>query len=118
MGDATQQRPSFWLIAQLREGLTRDQFRKAVNDLWDGLGRRALWSTMGLQEIRLRYRRSIIGPFWLTISMGVTVGALGLLYNVSVADRTHSVGRKRFFRMGSVCFRSTVAAPITNACRN
>jgi ABC-2 type transport system permease protein/lipopolysaccharide transport system permease protein len=35
---------------------------------------------MGFQEIRLRYRRSVIGPFWLTISMGVMVAALGILY--------------------------------------
>ena len=39
-----------------------------------------LWLLMGSQEIRQRYRRSRIGPFWLTISLGVTVAALGLLY--------------------------------------
>jgi ABC-2 type transport system permease protein/lipopolysaccharide transport system permease protein len=35
---------------------------------------------MGMQDIRQRYRRSKIGPFWLTISMGVTISALGVLY--------------------------------------
>ena len=28
----------------------------------------------------LRYRRSMIGPFWLTISMGIMVFSLGLIY--------------------------------------
>jgi ABC-2 type transport system permease protein/lipopolysaccharide transport system permease protein len=36
---------------------------------------------MGWQDIRQGYRGSILGPFWLTISMGVMVGALGLLYS-------------------------------------
>ena len=28
----------------------------------------------------LRYRRSLIGPFWLTLSMGIMVGTVGLIY--------------------------------------
>jgi len=28
----------------------------------------------------LRYRRSLIGPFWLTLSMGIMVGSMGLIY--------------------------------------
>ncbi|HET8725889.1 MAG TPA: ABC transporter permease [Alphaproteobacteria bacterium] len=35
---------------------------------------------LGWQDVGRRYRRSTIGPFWVTISMGVTVGSLGLLY--------------------------------------
>ena len=70
----------FLLTTQLKHGLTKRNFAKAVNDIRDGWARRALWSTMGLQDIRHRYRRSVIGPFWLTISMGVMVAALGLLY--------------------------------------
>ena len=35
---------------------------------------------LGWQDIRRRYRRSVLGPFWLTISMGVLVAVLGTLY--------------------------------------
>lgn len=70
----------FWLKSQLEQGLTRRNFALAIKDIHDGWARRALWSTMGMQDIRHRYRRSVIGPFWLTISMGVMVAALGLLY--------------------------------------
>lgn len=70
----------FWLISQLEQGLTRRNFVKAITDIHSGWNRRDLWTTIGLQDIRQRYRRSIIGPFWLTISMGVMVAALGLLY--------------------------------------
>jgi ABC-2 type transport system permease protein len=32
------------------------------------------------QEIRQRYRRSVLGPFWLTISTGVLLAGMGPLY--------------------------------------
>ncbi len=35
---------------------------------------------LGSQDIKLRYRRSSIGPFWITISMAVTVYSIGFLY--------------------------------------
>ena len=72
--------PQYWLFHQLKQGLTRQNLDKAINDLRSGLENDALWGTMGWQDIRNRYRRSKIGPFWLTISMGIMVGALGLLY--------------------------------------
>jgi len=37
--------------------------------------------TIGLHDIRQRYRRSVIGPFWITISTGIMIGALGFLYS-------------------------------------
>jgi lipopolysaccharide transport system permease protein len=40
---------------------------------------RLVWA-LSLLDIRLRYRGSILGPFWLTLSTGVMVGALGFLY--------------------------------------
>ena len=32
-------------------------------------------------DIRNRYRGSVLGPFWLTLSTAVMVGGLGLLYS-------------------------------------
>ena len=52
----------------------------AVADLVDGLGRWELWSTLGWHDIRQRYRRSVVGPFWLTLSMGMMIGGLAYLY--------------------------------------
>ena len=52
----------------------------ALFDLVRGARSRHLWGMLGWQDIRRRYRRSVLGPFWLTISMGVLVGALGTLY--------------------------------------
>jgi len=53
---------------------------KAVRDLREGLARWELWGTLGWNEISQRYRRSVIGPFWITISMGIMVAGLGVLY--------------------------------------
>jgi ABC-2 type transport system permease protein len=52
----------------------------AVADLRRGWGQRALWGHLGWQDIRQRYRRSVLGPIWITISMAVTAVALGILY--------------------------------------
>ena len=52
----------------------------AVSDVVRGLVYAPLWSMMAVQDIRQRYRRSTIGPFWLTLSMAILVGTLGFLY--------------------------------------
>jgi ABC-2 type transport system permease protein len=55
-------------------------WRRAADDLVGGWGQRELWGHLGWQDIRQRYRRSILGPIWITISMAVTAIALGILY--------------------------------------
>jgi len=52
----------------------------AWEDLTSGLKKWYVWLTLAYQDIKLRYRRSVLGPFWLTISMGVTVYSMGFLY--------------------------------------
>jgi ABC-type polysaccharide/polyol phosphate export permease len=52
----------------------------AWRDLADGFGRSWLWGALALQDIRLRYRGSVLGPFWLTISTLVMVVAMGAIY--------------------------------------
>jgi ABC-type polysaccharide/polyol phosphate export permease len=49
-------------------------------DIYAGLRAWRLWSVLGWNDIRRRYRRSYLGPFWITISMTLLVVALGFLY--------------------------------------
>jgi ABC-type polysaccharide/polyol phosphate export permease len=54
---------------------------RAARDIIEGFGRWELWATLGWHDVRKRYQRSLIGPFWLTLNMGVLVGTLGFLYS-------------------------------------
>ena len=49
-------------------------------DIADALRAHELWLYLAWQNIRLRYRRSKIGPFWITLSMAIFVLVLGGLY--------------------------------------
>lgn len=40
-----------------------------------------IWTTLALQDIKLRYRRSTLGPFWITMSMAITICCMGFLYS-------------------------------------
>lgn len=55
--------------------------RWALSDIRGGLRLWRLAWALGWLDIRLRYRGSMLGPFWLTISTGVMVAALGVLYS-------------------------------------
>jgi lipopolysaccharide transport system permease protein len=60
------QRPSAWSLA--------------LHDLRDGMKSVRVWQMLAWYEIRQRYKRSVLGPFWLTISMGALVACMGPLY--------------------------------------
>jgi ABC-2 type transport system permease protein/lipopolysaccharide transport system permease protein len=55
-------------------------FQAALDDVLEGLRRWELWGTMGWYDVRQHYRRSVLGPFWLTLSMALMVVVLGFLY--------------------------------------
>lgn len=50
-------------------------------DLLAGLLAWQLWPMLGWNDVRQRYRRSVLGPFWITLSMGILVGSMGIIYS-------------------------------------
>ncbi|WP_282295826.1 ABC transporter permease [Stenotrophomonas sp. PS02289] len=54
--------------------------KEAISDLRRSLVSWRLWTLLGWLEIRQRYARSRVGPFWLTISMGVIIASIGIVY--------------------------------------
>jgi ABC-type polysaccharide/polyol phosphate export permease len=54
---------------------------EAIADLVEGFRKYPIWVRFAFHEIRQRFRRSVLGPFWLTLSMGIMVGALGLVFS-------------------------------------
>jgi homopolymeric O-antigen transport system permease protein len=52
----------------------------AADDLLRGLRKRELWGRLGWLDVRRRYRRTMIGPFWTSITLAIyvlTVGTVG-----------------------------------------
>ncbi|KVF74413.1 ABC transporter permease [Burkholderia sp. FL-7-2-10-S1-D7] len=54
--------------------------KNAFDDLIKSLKAYRLWTLLGWLEVRQRYARSRVGPFWLTISMGVMIASIGIVY--------------------------------------
>jgi lipopolysaccharide transport system permease protein len=52
----------------------------ALGDIVAAARRLHLVGMLGWQDVRQRYRRSLLGPFWLTISMGVMIATIGLVF--------------------------------------
>jgi homopolymeric O-antigen transport system permease protein len=63
--------------------------RLAMRDIADGLRLWHLAWTLGWLDIRLRYRGSLLGPFWLTLSTAVMVAGLGVLYSTLFHTDVH-----------------------------
>jgi homopolymeric O-antigen transport system permease protein len=63
---------------------------KGAADIRGGLAAYELWGFMGWQDIRQRYRRTILGPWWLAISTGLLVLGLGVLWSELFHVDVHS----------------------------
>ncbi len=54
----------------------------AINDLKKGFERFDLALYIALIELRRRYRRTIIGPFWTTLSVGLFIGCMSIILSM------------------------------------
>lgn len=52
----------------------------AVDDVKSAFLRSQLWLYLGWSDIQQRYRGSVLGPFWITLTMMFFVTALGVVY--------------------------------------
>ena len=82
-------------------------------DLVRGARAAHLWGLLGWQDVRHRYRRSRLGPFWVTISMGVLVGALGALYGALL--RVEAAEYVPFLALGFIVW-TLISGLITEGC--
>jgi lipopolysaccharide transport system permease protein len=67
-------------VIRSRAVQNRNPFVLAARDIAQGVAGTQIWQMLGWFEIRQRYRRSLLGPFWLTLSTGLLVAAMGPLY--------------------------------------
>lgn len=71
-----------WAHPAVADAPSSRSWARAFGDLAQGWRQRSLWGYLGWQDIKQRYRRSVLGPLWISISMGVIAFALGVLYSV------------------------------------
>jgi lipopolysaccharide transport system permease protein len=53
----------------------------ALRDVSEAAGLWRLCWTLAALDIKIRYRGSVLGPFWLTLSTGLMVAAMGVIYS-------------------------------------
>jgi ABC-2 type transport system permease protein len=53
----------------------------AFHDFKLALSQYQTWMSLGFLEVKQRYRRSILGPWWITISMGIFILAMGVIFS-------------------------------------
>lgn len=63
-----------------REDGELSDWREALADIRAGMARRELILYLGWEAIRESHQRTILGPFWLTVSVAVFVLGVGLLF--------------------------------------
>lgn len=85
--------------------------------LWDDLVASVklwrLWGTLGWYDILVRYRHTVIGPFWLTLSLGIFVVMLGVLYSGLFNMELH--GYLQYIAAGLIVW-TLISTLITDSC--
>lgn len=84
-----------------------------LTDLYAALVNPHLWALLAWYDIRQRYRRSVLGPFWVTISTGIMIGTMGILWSVLFKNDVKSY--LPFFAIGSVTW-TFYSSQINEAC--
>ena len=62
--------------------ITERDLRLAWSDMRQGLAAWNIWHILAMQELRQRYRRSVLGPLWICVSLAVQVAVMGFLVGV------------------------------------
>jgi ABC-2 type transport system permease protein len=62
-------------------------WQRALADLTQGARSWQLWAHLGWKDLRVRYRRSLLGPFWLTVTMAATTLGLGILFSLLLGNQ-------------------------------
>lgn len=60
---------------------TRADWRRAAEDLTEGLAAWHIWTLLAFNDIRQRYKRSRFGQFWITLSTGIFIAGIGIVYS-------------------------------------
>jgi lipopolysaccharide transport system permease protein len=68
------------LTALFDELLVRPDYAIARADIIDGICAFRVWTRLGWQEVKRRYKRTFFGPFWATLSIGAFIGGMVFIW--------------------------------------
>ncbi len=55
--------------------------KRAFKDLQEGASRHRVWLHLGWVEVKQKYRRSFIGPWWISLSMLIFILMMGIVFS-------------------------------------
>ena len=64
----------------------RERASTAYKDLSETISNPAMWIMLGWLDLKRQYRRTFLGPVWLTVSTAITLGAFALVWS-QIFDR-------------------------------
>jgi len=85
----------------------------AIKDVVTGTTNVSVWTHMAFSDIKKRYRRTLLGPFWATISLAIFIASMGLIF--SNLWRMDMVNFMPYFTSGFVVW-VLVSTIITESC--
>ncbi len=68
-------------LAIPQSGAALSPYDVAIIDIIAGVRANDIWGRLGWSETKRRYRRTVIGPFWTTMSLALFVVALGVVWS-------------------------------------
>ncbi|WP_109259404.1 ABC transporter permease [Hyphobacterium indicum] len=79
------------ILVVLPKSANQSNLAVAFNDLFSSLANWKLWLRLSVIDIRNRYRRTVLGPFWNVLSMAILITTLGVLWSTIFQQdlRTH-----------------------------
>lgn len=72
--------PGSWAGYAPLDAGTRAQLAAAFADIREGLHRWRNWTYLAVENVKNRYRRTVLGPWWLTLQMGVIVLGISAVF--------------------------------------
>ena len=69
------------MVSGHKEVRSDGRLASGIADIVQGICLWRLWLLVGWYDIHQKYRRSVIGPLWITLSLGIFIFALAVVYS-------------------------------------
>ena len=90
-----------------------NHYNEALLDILNGVKNWQLWTSIAISEVKRRYRRTVIGPFWTTLSLALYIFSMGIVF--SYLWKTNIKDFLPYFTSGIICW-TLLSTIITEGC--